>query len=803
MQISGLFFLFFSAGALELSMQENPIRRIVNLLQNMQKKIEEEGEEQEKMFEKFVCYCETNSDKLQKSVDELTEAVPQHEASVKSKTEGKAQIEEELKKHKQDRADAQSAVETATEQRNKDKAAFDSYAAEAKANIAAIKKAVVALRKGMGDAFLQSGSAAVLQRLVLSPGRLSGFDQEEVSAFLQGKATGSSGEIVGILETMQEQMEADLKEATETEASALADFNGLIAAKNKEIASATSAIEDKTARVGTLAVDIVNAKNDLSDTQDALADDTSFLAELKTTCAEQTKLFDVVKKTRAEEISAVGATIKILNDDDALDLFKKTLPSPGDSLLQVSATTSSRARASFLLRQAQEANFRLHTQKSAPLGMIELALRGKKADFSKIVKMMDDMTALLKKEQGDDEQQQEYCEAEFEKSEDETGALKRKIKGLATEISEGADAVAGLGDDIATLTQGIKDLDKSVQEATETRKEESTEYTATKAANSAAVQLLGVAKNSLAKFYSPTTYKAPERRELTEEERIYVQSGGADPRDAEEAEAARTSIAGTGVTAMLQGRLGGPPPPPPMAVEAYKKQDSSGPMALIDRLTNDLKMEMQEDDMEEKEAQKDYEETMKQSANKRSTDSKTIVEKEQQKAEGEALLQKAKEAHKGETAELAALEEYVSDLHGQCDFLIQNFDKRKEARSSEIDAIQKAKAVLGGADYTAFVQVSEAKQHHPGFLQKQAQTCAEDEKHRFVMVQQVAKLIKNMNDACESMCRAMGQYPNCQCKDMPEPDLTPGHTTWEELYAIFDQLKDSGREMLKKYNKQA
>merc|ERR1719359_1653991 len=150
-------------------------------------------------------------------------------------------------------------------------------------------------------------------------------------------------------------------------------------------------------------------------------------------------------------------------------------------------------------------------------------------------------------------------------------------------------------------------------------------------------------------------------------------------------------------------------------------------MALIDRLTNDLKMEMQEDDMEEKEAQKDYEETMKNSAAKRSTDSKTIVEKEEQKAEGEALLQKAKQAHKGETAELAALQEYVSDLHGQCDFLIQNFDKRREARSNVIDAIQKAKAVLNGADYTAFVQVSEARQHHPGFLQKQAQTCTEAE----------------------------------------------------------------------------
>merc|ERR1719262_2035854 len=584
----------------------------------------------------------------------------------------------------------------------------------------------------MGDSFLQSSEALVVQRLVLSAPGVSGFDQEEVLGFLQGKASsGSSGEIVGILEQMQENMEADLKEATEQENSALADFNGLLAAKNKEIASATSAIEDKTARVGTLAVDIVNAKNDLSDTQDALAEDSNFLIELKTTCAEQAKLYDQIKKMRAEEISAVGATVKILNDDDALDLFKKTLPSPGDSFLQVSTHSSGRARARLLIQNAAQENARVLGSNSAGMAeaqLVQLALRGKKVGFEKITKMMDDMVVLLGKEQDDDETEKEYCEAEFEKSEDQEGALKRKIKGLDTEISEGKDAISGLKDDIATLTQGIADLDKSVAEATETRKTESTKYTETKAANSAAVQLLGVAKNQLNKFYNPTLYKAPERRELTEEERIYVNSGGADPRDAEEAEAARTSIAGTGVTAMLQGRLGGPPPPPPMAVEAYKKQESSGPMALIDRLTNDLKMEMQADDMEEKEAQKDYEETMKSSAAKRSTDSKTIVEKEEQKAEGEAMLQKAKQAHKGETAELAALQEYVSDLHGQCDFLIQNFDKRREARSNEIDAIQKAKAVLNGADYS-FVQVSESTQHRsPGFLQKQAQTCADDDK---------------------------------------------------------------------------
>merc|ERR1719352_1904191 len=185
----------------------------------------------------------------------------------------------------------------------------------------------------MGDAFLQSAQASVLQKLVLANTKLSAFDQSEVATFLQGKMQGSSGEIVGILEQMKEQMAADLKEAEETEASAIAD---------------------NTARVGELAVAIVNAKNDLEDTKDALAEDTSYLAELKKTCAEQVELFAQVKKMRAQELEAIGATVKILNDDDALDLFKKTLPSPAlvqESLLQVNAKVSNKQRVKALLRE--------------------------------------------------------------------------------------------------------------------------------------------------------------------------------------------------------------------------------------------------------------------------------------------------------------------------------------------------------------------------------------------------------------------------------------------------------------------
>merc|ERR1719311_1029816 len=501
----------------------------------------------------------------------------------------------------------------------------------------------------------------------------------------------ASGEIVGILKQLLENMEKELADMTEEENSAQTEFDALVAAKEKEIQAATEAIETKMEKNGEVAVKIVNLKNDLEDAQDALGEDQKFVAELKKGCATAEKDYEARKAGRAEEAVAVAETIKILNDDDALDLFKKTLPSP--TLLQMTQTSRN------VRDEALSAFADLKDQKhSTQLGMIQLALMGKKAGFEKIIKMIDDMVVLLQEEQKEDEKQKEWCETEFDTSEDKEGELKRKIAGLEASIAEMKEGIATLKDDIKALSDGIVALDKSVAEATETRK----------AQNNAAVQLLGVAENRLNKFYNPAAYNPPQRRELTEEERIYVQSGGADPRDAEEAAAAQTGIAGTGITVFNQAA----PPPPPATAGAYKKKDAGGPTALIQKLTNELKMEMQKNEMEEKNAQADYEELMKESAEKRAADSKTITEKEAQKAGLEGDLDQATKDHKAATTDLMALGEYIASLHGSCDFLLENFDVRREARSGEIDAIKKAKAVLSGADYS-FVQVNSFLQRKP------------------------------------------------------------------------------------------
>merc|ERR1719378_1866140 len=130
---------------------------------------------------------------------------------------------------------------------------------------------------------------------------------------------------------------------------------------------------------------------------------------------------------------------------------------------------------------------------------------------------------------------------------------------------------------------------------------------------------------------------------------------------------------------------------------------------MIDLLIKDLDKEMQESQVEEKNAQKEYEQTMSDSARKRAEDSKLITEKTSMKAQLETELEESKEGKAAATKELMATLEYMSSLHGECDWLLKNFDVRKEARASEVDALGKAKAVLSGADFSFIQQTAGSK----------------------------------------------------------------------------------------------
>merc|ERR1719172_236674 len=121
---------------------------------------------------------------------------------------------------------------------------------------------------------------------------------------------------------------------------------------------------------------------------------------------------------------------------------------------------------------------------------------------------------------------------------------------------------------------------------------------------------------------------------------------------------------------------------------------------MMKNLMADLEKEIQTNEVDEKNAQEEYEEFMADSAQKRAEDSKAIGDKGSAKAEAEAeLLAMTKELKVSKKEEMATAE-YLKDLHMECDWLLENYDTRKTARTGEVEALEKAKAVLNGADYS-------------------------------------------------------------------------------------------------------
>jgi septal ring factor EnvC (AmiA/AmiB activator) len=676
-----------SANAAEMEHRANPIRKVVTMLQMMQNKVEAEGKKAEEIYDKFMCYCDNADTLLAGAITAAENKIPQLEAAVGKDVEMKKQLETDVKNHKADQVEAKKAVAEATALREKEAAAFAKATGDLKTNIDALAKAIPAIEKGMGSGFLQTNSASVVRQLSINMD-MSNVDRQMLASFLSGKSgyAPASGEITGILKTMQDEMTQDLADSTAAEEAAISAFEELKAAKAKEIEALQKSLEEKMTRIGEIAVKVAEMGNELEDTKEDLEESKKFLAELDVNCENKKKEWAAYQKMQGEELLALADTIKILNDDDALELFKKTLPGSASSFMQIQVTAQSALRKALqTLRDNRRGN-------DPRVDLIEVALRGGKPGFEKIIKLIDELTAKLQEEQKEDDEKKEWCEAEIDKTEDTKKVLSNDISDLETSISDAEESITNLKAEIEALDDGIRALDKEVADATDNRKAEHDEFEATFAANTAAVDILKFAKNRLNKFYNPKLYKPPAKRELSEDEQITLNMGGTLAPTA-----APGGIAGTGI-----GLVQAAPPPPPEANLAYKNkgEESSGVIQMIDTLVNDVEKENQVMKLEEEDAQDDYEKFMADAKDKRAADSKSMSDAEGSLAETDEQMVTDKGTLKDKNTELMETDKYLSGLHADCDFLLKYYDMRKEARTGEIDAMGKAKDVLNGANYS-------------------------------------------------------------------------------------------------------
>eukprot|EP00746_Dinoflagellata_sp_MGD_P145360 gnl/MRDRNA2_/MRDRNA2_77995_c0_seq1.p1 gnl/MRDRNA2_/MRDRNA2_77995_c0~~gnl/MRDRNA2_/MRDRNA2_77995_c0_seq1.p1 ORF type:complete len:726 (+),score=262.69 gnl/MRDRNA2_/MRDRNA2_77995_c0_seq1:87-2264(+) len=712
-----------SASAVNSQAQVNPIRKITNMLETMKKEIEEQGEKDKELFDKFMCFCDNGAADLLKTANDADAANKAAAAQLEADTAEKSQLESDIKGHEADLAGATKDLEEATAIREKQKSEFDATIATKSSSEAALGKAIPAIEKGMGGAALMEllGSSAFKQikKAIRSSQQVTGGNREAITSFLQGQTPGS-GEILGMLKSMKDELSRDIAALEKDEAAAVAGFTDMKASKEKEVEFADESIESKKERVGVLAVEIVKAKDAVEDSAAEAAAAKKFAATLEEQCATKKKEWAAICKARADELAGISEAIGILTDDDALDVFKKSLPAAslvqsdaplgfghhrnmftGEmSFLQARKAPAQRLRkAQAIISQAANSN------KAAGMGLMFFTLRSKMrlaegsqgaVDFSEIFKMIDEMIAILTKDNKDDAAQKDFCIAELTKTEKEKAATDDKLSALASTLEELADNAAEVSDEIKALQESVASLDKDVSEATEQRKKEHEEYTATVQSSTIALELIGKAKNRLQKFYNPTLYKAPPKKEMSMEEKIIASGSSALVQQEAEFDASFVQI-----RSLRRSQAKVAPPEAPAGPGPFKKSEkSAGVMALMDMVMGEVKTEITEMKMDEKYAQKEYVELMEDSKESRATDLKSLTAAESSKADLEGSISEAKESQMLTLEQSQNVISTLSKLHGQCDFIIKNFELRLNARTAEIEGLKTAKAVLAGANFS-------------------------------------------------------------------------------------------------------
>jgi hypothetical protein len=480
----------------------NPIRKVVTLLQTLAKKVDKEGEIEKELYDEFICYCKSGAADLHVAISDSNTKVPMVQSDIEESQSVSGNLKQELKFQSADRVAAKSAIAEATALRKKEHAAFAAESTEKQGYVDALATAIPKIEAGMsGTGFLQTragaAASAAIRRATSKDESLTDDDRQSVLLFLAGTTEDTSEryvpkgmEIVSILKDMKDTFDKDLASAEKKEKEALAMFEELVFAKSKEVKTFTQAIEKKTARVADLDISVARMKQELTDNEAALLENQKFLNDLDLDCKTKTEEMEDRVKTRGEELVAIHDTIKILNDDQALDLFKKTLPSA--SFLQVDSRRQEVKQAIEALRNAPK-------QVGVDLRFLELALMGKKVEFSKVLQMIGDMVAILKQEQLDDGSKKEFCRTQFDVTEDKSKTLMGTIKSFEASIDEKTGTLATLKDELQALKVGVVKLDKMVAQATSQRKRENEELNALMADDSAAKALsFGASRNAVA-----------------------------------------------------------------------------------------------------------------------------------------------------------------------------------------------------------------------------------------------------------------------------------------------------------------
>jgi len=662
----------------------SPIDSVVGLIEEMQKKIEADGVAEQAVFDKYACWCEEVTARKSYNIGFAMTEVQRLGVLVLNQ-KGTAGVKDyEINVLNKQIKENQDATSQATTIRQKENTDFQAKKSEMESTIGSLEKGIMVLsgagthtasllaQKGMMTQMKASIRKAV--KALPADGDFSPDNMDLITQFLQDpgdfydqKAAAkesyspASTTIMGILKDMYDTFVKNLESETSTESTAQMHFEDLMATKTKELASLNAELKIRIAEHAEALVQVADASQELDDTTQQMKADIDFFDDAKKQCSAKADAWAERVRARTEELAGISKAIEILTSDDAKELFGKAIkPGMEKTFLQISSETSTARKGKAydkLKRIAQQT-------KSNRVAKIAAKLRlTTQGHFDAVVAEIDVLVKQLKTEEHDDIVHRDWCKDETFKNEQEVARYEYKIR--KTEAHE-VRLKAELEELESILQKTITEIKNTNEEIKQMEDERIAEHNAFKQAKSddeGAVELLKQAIESLSSFYRNNPP-------------AFLQGKKEDPKFGDEDTA----------------------PDATFTDKNKSSGENAGIVGILTMLQEDLEAEISNGVKGEKEAHGDFEAAVKKAKGvlkslltKKSNLKQSIIETNDNIDEKQTDITDLNGLLKDE-------KDYLAEIKPDCDWILEEFAGRREKRTTEMEGLVDAKAMLVGAD---------------------------------------------------------------------------------------------------------
>jgi hypothetical protein len=689
----------------------SPVEKVVELIKELQTKIDADGANEQKVYDKYACWCETTTQRKADAIDAGKALIGKTTTEILTLKGAIAVLASEIAKLEADIAANNEAMAKLTKIREKENSDYQQEKSYMETTITSLHAAIEVLGGAGtgGDMGLMKLAAKVRSAVLESPrlaamessksALLKSFFEDPVKfAFVQGPAdyydkkaqakasySPQSATIMGILKDMYDTFSADLEKSNQEESNMQLAFEDIMKEKVEQNKLWTEMVTGKEGQKAEKSAQLSENEELLQSTQEQLKVDEDFFVTARDSCKEKSDSWDERSRLRTEQLDGIAKALKILTSDEARATFESahntratdTFGTDGEREMEsADVRAKSVGDVDFLqIDTPREKAYRalkkvIGHSNNLRLARIAATVRAAATGhFDEVIVEIDQMIQTLKDEAKEDQEQRDWCIAERHKETSSRDDLEYDISQLAAKIARAEAKKASLEAEKEKTLEHKEDLIAAMDDALADRTAENQAFADAKDDDAKAVELLGQAIEALSAYgeNNPSFLQKQPEFEVSEDQAPDAEFSSADKHE----------------------------------------NASKGIVMLLTQIKENLEIEIEKATKSEADATLAYEKLKADSDEQIASYDAQVTDLDGAIAETDAEILADNETKKDTEGQHTATVEYLDKIAPNCDWIESAFTKRAELRKKESEGLMQAKAILAGSEGGEF-----------GFLQR-------------------------------------------------------------------------------------